>query len=165
MLHLKLHTTPNCRVIQNATCGLIHCCDGKKNYNFRKANKLFGYFIITALEIMWDSRLDEHEAFCNSFAEWCRLAKIHWTFMNKIKGPQLFSLYETYVCGELLFIFLNTQAPHTHTDSLDAHTSEEGPINPVKKNLKFWSVYHPAVGMSIMVKCDNLSSPLMAALV
>lgn len=32
--------------------------------------------------------------FCNSLAEWCRQAKIHWTFINKIEGPQLFSLYE-----------------------------------------------------------------------
>lgn len=32
--------------------------------------------------------------FCNSLADWCRQAKIHWTFINKIEGPQLFSLYE-----------------------------------------------------------------------
>lgn len=51
--------------------------------------------------------------FCNSFADWCRLAKIHWTLMNKIKGPQLFSLYATNVWEEL-DINLTT---HTLTNS------------------------------------------------
>lgn len=37
--------------------------------------------------------------FCNSLADWCRQAKIHWTFINKIEGPQLFSLYEIKYMG------------------------------------------------------------------
>lgn len=51
--------------------------------------------------------------FCNSFADCCRLAKIHWTLMNKIKGPQLFSLYATHVWEE----FDINVTTHTTTNS------------------------------------------------
>lgn len=71
--------------------------------------------------------------FCNSFADWCRLAKIHWTFMNKIKGPQLFNLYATYVGKNL------NSSQHSHTTPLDKLTLLVW-LSP-KKNHGLKSVY------------------------
>ncbi len=59
--------------------------------------------------------------FCNSFADWCRLAKIHWTLMNKIKGPQLFSLYATNVWEEFDINLIT----HTPTNSQHKFTLTE----------------------------------------
>lgn len=52
--------------------------------------------------------------FCNSFADCCRLAKIHWTLMNKIKGPQLFSLYATHVWEEFDINLITHSPTNSH---------------------------------------------------
>lgn len=78
-------------------------------------SKQYCFFIfITALKSIGDSRLDEHEAFLQLPCR-CRLANIHWTLMNRIKGPQLFSLYEkTY--GKHM-----NSSQHSHRQSLHSH--------------------------------------------
>lgn len=72
------------------------------------------FIFITALKSIGDSRLDEHEAFLQLPCR-CRLANIHWTLMNRIKGPQLFSLYETNVREAYEFISAFTQTVASFT--------------------------------------------------
>lgn len=92
-------------------------------------SKQYCFFIfITALKSIGDSRLDEHEAFLQLPCR-CRLANIHWTLMNRIKGPQLFSLYETNVREAYEFISAFTQTVASFTRRVRFLTASKTQFN------------------------------------
>lgn len=95
-------------------------------------SKQYCFFIfITALKSIGDSRLDEHEAFLQLPCR-CRLANIHWTLMNRIKGPQLFSLYETNVREAYEFISAFTQTVASFTRRVRFLTASKTQFNKFK---------------------------------
>lgn len=95
-------------------------------------SKQYCFFIfITALKSIGDSRLDEHEAFLQLPCR-CRLANIHWTLMNRIKGPQLFSLYETNVREAYEFISAFTKTVSSFTRRVRFLTAGKTQFNKFK---------------------------------
>lgn len=102
--------------------------------------------------------------FCNSFADWCRLAKIHWTLMNKIKGPQLFSLYATKVWEEFDIISHHTYT-HKLTTQIHSYSKAQLVKKMKKKKAQSFKFYTTSSQDKIFIKrqgCKKLQSDLTA---
>ncbi len=120
-------------------------------------SKQYCFFIfITALKSIGDSRLDEHEAFLQLPCR-CRLANIHWTLMNRIKGATIVQSVWKNVREAYEFISAFTQTVASFTRRVRFLTVIKTQFNKFKSLLVFT---HPLELVKIISQNIKLIFPL-----